>query len=75
MLSKKNKALTIKVSVDTYNFLKLFSKKYNCSVSSLCQDFIARSILYHDSESRQNPDLYYKNLSRFINKTYDERRK
>lgn len=76
-LSNNNKAITIKVSKNTFNFIKTFSEKYNCSVSSFCQDCITQAILYHDSESekRDNPSDYYRQLAWFINSTYDNRRK
>ena len=76
-LSSKNKMINVKVSKNTYEFIKTFSEKYNCSVSSFCQDCITQAILFHDSESlkRDNPTDYYQQLAWFINSTYDYRRK
>lgn len=73
MVSNRNKNITIKVSKDTYNFLKTFSDKYKVSVSSFCQDCITQSILFHDKNAGDNPDSYFRKLSKFINLTYDER--
>lgn len=81
MLSSKNKMINVKVSKDTFDFIKTLSKKYKVSVSAFCQDCITQSIIYHDKcahdvkYSGSSPDVYYKKLSFFINKTYDERRK
>lgn len=81
-LSKLNKAITIKVSLETYMFITTFSKKYKCSVSSFCQDCITQAILYHDKVSQDpiisgcsTPTGYYQKLAYFINETYDKRRK
>lgn len=68
--------INVKVSKDTFNFIKTFSKKYNVSVSSFCQDCITQYILFHDKQCKKtDPDSYYKKLGKFINITYDERRK
>ena len=79
MLSKNNKMINVKVSKDTFDFIKTFSRKYGTSISSFCQDCITQYILFHDKESRKekycSSDFYYKKLSNFINRTYDERRK
>lgn len=80
-LSKNNKMINVKVSKDTYDFIKTFADKYKCSVSSFCQDCITQAILTHDKRandvrySGSSPDVYYKQLAWFINATYDERRK
>lgn len=77
-----NKNITIKVSIDTYNFLREFSRKYHCSMASLCQDFINKSIINldeiaHDSSRSKcsSADIYYKKYAFCINQTYDLRRK
>lgn len=81
MLSKNNKMINIKVSKDTYNFIKTLSKKYGVSMSSFCQDCITQSIILHDKKANDvtlsgaSPDVYYKKLAWFINQTYDVRRK
>lgn len=80
-LSNKNKMINVKVSKDTFDFIKTFADKYKCSVSSFCQDCITQAILTHDKaahDPKQNgksPDVYYKQLAWFINATYDQRRK
>lgn len=77
MLSKNNRMINVKVDIDTYNFIKTFSKKYNVSVSSFCQDCVTQYILFHDKECQKakTPDSYYKKLAYFINESYDSRRK
>ena len=74
--------INVKVSRDTYNFIKTLSKKYNVSVSAFCQDCITQSIIYHDKIANDSSlsgcstaDVYYKKLTFFINETYDSRRK
>lgn len=81
-VSDINKNITIKVSVDTYNFLRDFSRKYRCSMASLCQDFINKSIINldeiaHDSVRSKcsSPDSYYIKYAYRINQLYDLRRK
>ena len=80
-LSKKNKNITVKVSKDTYDFISMFSKKYNVSIASFCQDCITQYIILHDKkahdskENGKSPDVYYRQLAWFISETYDERRK
>lgn len=81
MLSSKNKNITVKVDIDTYDFIKTFADKYNVSIASFCQDCITQTILLHDKKAHdtklngKSPDVYYRQLAWFINETYDERRK
>lgn len=70
--------IQVKVSKDSYDFIKTLSKKYNVSISSFCQDCIVQSILIHDRNahdvkySGSSPDVYYKKLASFIRETYNE---
>lgn len=81
MLSSRNRIVHVKVSKNVYDFINTISKKYKVSVSAFCQDCITQSILLHDKRatdpkySGSSPGVYYKKLSKFINMTYDGRRK
>lgn len=81
-VSDINKNITIKVSIDTYNFLREFSRKYNCSMASLCQDFINKSIIQLDEIANDSyrskcssADVFYKKYAYKVNQIYDLRRK
>lgn len=81
-VSDINKNITIKVSIDTYNFLREFSRKYHCSMASLCQDFINKSIIQLDEIANDScrskcssADVYYKKYAYKVNQIYDLRRK
>lgn len=73
-VSKNNKNISIKVSKDSYEYLRLFSKLYQCSMASLCQHMINSCIIEYDSKSEKNPN-FCKELGFYINQNYDLRRK
>lgn len=80
-VSKNNCLITVKISKNTKDFIDTFCKKYNCSASSFAQYCITQRILTMDlyAESLQkegkNASEYYYQMARYINHSYDNRRK
>lgn len=75
-LSKNNKSVSIKLSKDSYEYVKLFSTRFKCSMSSFIQDCVVNRILDLDSQAlhSENPTYYYQCLANKINNIYDDRR-
>lgn len=73
-VSNNNKNISIKVSNIIYEYLIIFSKKYNVSISSFCQHAVTKYILDMDSKLDNDPS-YPKKESLDIKYLYDLRRK
>ena len=73
MISSKNKLITIKVDKNIYDFMNIFSKKFNVSISKIGCHLISVGILDIDKHQQQD-NSFYKRLSDVM-REYDLRSK
>ena len=73
MISSKNRIISVKVNKNIHEFLKIYSKKFNVSISKICEHLLSVAILEIDKE-QQKDNLFYAKLSEAM-REYDLRRK